>query len=243
MSDEYVPLMVNRKMYKKLMNAFKKGKGCVLKAEHCNLEADLESGGNLFGAIKNIGNKIKDSKIGRTIAKEVVNKGVDLAKEQLSKKGYASNLTDKVLNTVKSEAGKQIEGAGMFDVVKKVANSKIGKKLQKEAIKGAKKLAQKKLAESGYSNDLTNAVLDAGSDYANKQVGGAMLAPDYLDRKAKGLLKMGKPVNHASALGVTQNPLEASYQGGRVAKGSQEAKDKMAKLRAMRGKKGGSWKF
>lgn len=243
MSDEYVPLMVNRKMYKKLMNAFKKGKGCVIKSEHCDLEADAE-GGNLFGAIKNVGKKIAGSKIGRTIAKEVVNKGVDLAKEQLSKKGYASSMTDKVLGAVKSEANKQIEGAGMFDMVKKVANSKIGKKLQKEAIKHGKQYAQKKLAETGYSNDLTNAVLDAGANMATKQVGGAMLAPDYLDRKAKGLLKMGRPVNHASALGVTQNPLEASYQGGRVAKGSQEAKDRMKALREMRGKKsGGSYKF
>jgi hypothetical protein len=128
--------------------------------------------------------------------------------------------------------------------VKKVANSKIGKTLQKEAIKHGKQFAQKKLAESGYSNDLTNAVLNAGADMANKQVGGAMLAPDYFDRKAKGLLKMGRPVNHASALGVTQNPLEASYQGGKLQKGSQEAKDRMAKLRAMRGNKsGGSYKF
>ena len=64
-------------------------------------------------------------------------------------------------------------------------------------------------------------------------VGGPKSLPAFLRKKAE-----------ASVLGVSQVPIEPNYVGGKLVRGSQEAKDRMAKLRAIvKGVKYGSGKI
>ena len=85
--------------------------------------------------------------------------------------------------------------------------------------------------------DKEKEALDAGADYATeKAVGGAFRLGG-----PKSLPKFLRKQAEANVLGVNEVPTDAGYRGGRLQKGSQEAKDRMAKLRAMRN--GGSYKF
>ena len=96
----------------------------------------------------------------------------------------------------------------------------LGKNWKQEAIKQGKKYAKQKLAEHGYDGPISNTLLDAGADYASqKAIGGSMMVggpkslPAFLRKKAE-----------ASVLGVSQVPIEPNYVGGKLVRGSQEAK-------------------
>jgi len=288
---DYIPLMVRKKDYNRLLKAFARGKGANLKKEMCLIEGGMMEGGafnfgnfakdlgrkiknadykklsrqvantaldgirttdKVSGAVKDmvigqvsdavnhgrgfmdIAKKVSNSNVGKALKKEAIKQTKKYAKEKLAERGFNGPLSNAVLDAGANMATEQM-GAGFMDIAKKVSNSSVGKALKKEAIKQGKKYAKQKLSERGFDGPMSNALLDAGADYASQQVGGAFMLggpkslPKFLRKKAE-----------ASVLGVSQVPTDKSY-GGRLVKGSQEARDRMSALRAMR--KGGTYKF
>ena len=180
--------------------------------------------------------------------------------------GKGTNLSHKNMTVVQDGGGFFDSLRSVGNTLKSVATSDAGKSLQKLALTAAVNGAQGALAQRGLSNNITNGLLNLGQNAGSKAIDGEGFFDDLkAGVKAVASSKIGKDlgnlaINQGANLArnalanrgyngpLTNGLLDIGTQvasnqvnGGGFKKGSSEAKEKMARLRAMRGsKRGGS---
>jgi len=177
MSGEGFNLLIDPSKFNHITKSFNKGKGSMvqLSPEEIRVNAETEmEGAGIFSTLKKGAKAIAKSDIGKALGKQAIDAGVAIA----SKSGYVS---PEIASAVGNVASKKLAGAGVLDVVKKVAKSKIAKDLGKQAIN----MAVKKASASGY---VPPAIAEAVGAEAKKQLAGAGVL-DTLKKGAKAVAK------------------------------------------------------
>jgi hypothetical protein len=190
MSEEFVPVMIRKKDYKRMMRNFSKGKGCILKQDA--VKADSEGAG--FGDfVKSVGKSV-----GKTILNEGIKQGARAIKKNVvSKAPMGLNVVgDALVDLAADESKKKVSGMGFMDMAKSAMKSKVGKQLQTLAVNEGAKFAKQKMGNSV----IGNAVVDVGSAVAKQQIKGQGLRGHYL--KA-----------YLDSIGHTSNQMDASHGG------------------------------
>jgi hypothetical protein len=173
MSGEGINLIIDPAKYNHISRAFSKGKGSMvqLSPEEIRVNAETEmSGAGIFSTLKKGAKAVAKSSIGKELGKMAI----DTAVKSASASGY---VPPSVASAVGKEAKKQLAGAGVLDIVKKVAKSKIAKDLGKQAIN----MAVKKASASGY---VPPSIAEAVGAEAKKKLAGAGIL-DVVKKVAK----------------------------------------------------------
>lgn len=194
MSDDFVPVMIRKKDYKRMMRNFSKGKGCILKQDAVSVD------GSGFGDML--------AGIGKSVGKTILNEGIkvgarELKKNVISKAPMGLNTVGNTLVDLAADEGqRRVKGMGFMDMAKNMAKSKIGKQLQTLAVNEGAKYAKSKMGNSA----IGNAVVDIGSTVAKQQIQGQGLIPQKMTKAYKKA--------YMNALGHNINQFDPAYQQG-----------------------------
>lgn len=177
MAGEGINLLIDPSKYNHISKSFNKGKGSMVQLSpeeiRANAETEMEGAG-IFSTLKKGAKAIAKSDIGKSLGKMAIDNAVNVA----SASGYVNPAIAQAVGNV---ASKKLAGAGVLDVVKKVAKSKIAKDLGKQAIN----MAVKKASSSGY---VPPAIAEAVGAEAKKKLAGAGVL-DTLKKGAKAVAK------------------------------------------------------
>ena len=213
---------------KKVLDSVHKKKGLRLKREHL-----LKEGGDLFKDIKKGVEKVakKASKTISNVADDVVNEVVDVA----------DDVNSKSVSNVASSAVKNISNA--YKSVNKMAL----KNDWGSIVEQSKPILLPIMKQAIVTSLISQGVDPAVANTIASSMTGAAGAVDFSqslkgqgDEAVKGALKEGVKSGVSQYTKQNKAPKTAPISSGKGLKGSQEMKDKMARLRAMR--KGGSFR-
>ena len=175
MEGEGLVLVIDPSQYNQISKTFSRGKGKVVQLSPEEIMANREIGGEgIFSTLK----KVAKSPIAKSLGKSAI----DMAVASAGASGYVPPSVAKSLGNM---AKSKIDGAGIFDTIKKgaksLAKSKVGKSLAKTAIDTA-------VASAGASGYVPPSVAKALGKEAKSQVDGYGLF-DTIKKGAKSLAK------------------------------------------------------
>lgn len=179
MEGEGLNLIIDPSQYREISRTFARGKGKMIQLSPEEIMANREIGGDgIFSTLKKVGKTVMKNPIAKSLAKTAIDTAVASA-------GASGYVPPSVAQSLGKMAKSKVDGAGIFDTIKKgaksLAKSKIGKSLAKTAIDTA-------VASAGASGYVPPSVAKALGKEAKSQVDGYGIF-DTIKKGAKSLAK------------------------------------------------------